>query len=67
MRLKNSGCKATIEEKEKLYSILIDKLSSIYKIDCYQFNDDSYVELIERLKADLEKLQYLQSGEQFSV
>lgn len=57
----------TIEEKEKLYSILIDKLSSIYKIDCYQFNDDSYVELIERLKADLEKLQYLQSGEQFSV
>ena len=57
---------ATQAEKERLFSIMVNSLSGVYKIDFSQFDEDSYVSLIEQLKKDIEKLRYFQNEIQFT-
>ena len=57
--------KQTIQnEKEKLFSIMVNGLSSVYKIDCAQFDDDSFARLVDQLKKDIEKLRFFQNASQ---
>ncbi|OHS99164.1 hypothetical protein TRFO_34440 [Tritrichomonas foetus] len=57
---------AVQNEKDRLFNVMVMGLSSVYKIDCTQFDEDSYVKLVEQLKRDIEKLRFFQNNVQFS-